>query len=138
MADLPENVFAVDYAPHEWLFARVAAVVHHGGAGTTAAGLRAGRPSVITPFFADQNFWGRRVHVLGAGPRPVPVQRLTTEQLAAAIDTATRSPDMRQRAEDLGRRLREENGVESGVAALERMVQEWPGWDPVRRRRRGA
>jgi sterol 3beta-glucosyltransferase len=134
LAELPKNVFAIDFAPHEWLFARVAAVVHHGGAGTTAAGLRAGKPSIITPFFADQNFWGRRVHALGAGPRPVPVRRLSTETLAAAIDAAARSADMRRRAEDLGGRLREEKGVESAVVALERMVSEWPGWDRVRRR----
>lgn len=138
VADLPQSVFAIDFAPHEWLFARVAAVVHHGGAGTTAAGLRAGKPSVITPFFADQNFWGRRVHALGAGPKPVPVKRLSTETLAAAIDAALQSADMRRRAEDLGGRLREEKGVESAVAALERLVAEWPGWDRVRRRARDA
>jgi sterol 3beta-glucosyltransferase len=138
LAQLPETIFAIDFAPHEWLFTRVSAVVHHGGAGTTAAGLRAGKPSVITPFFADQNFWGRRVHALGAGPKPVPVGRLSTEKLAAAIDAATGSQDMRRRAEDLGGRLREEKGVEKAVAVLERMVAEWPGWDRVRRQVRGA
>ncbi|MEM8600778.1 MAG: glycosyltransferase, partial [Bacteroidota bacterium] len=67
---LPATCFALPTAPHGWLFPRMAAVVHHGGAGTTAAGLRAGCPSVVCPFFGDQPFWGRRVHALGAGPEP--------------------------------------------------------------------
>jgi sterol 3beta-glucosyltransferase len=129
---LPGNVLAVGSVPHEWLFPRVAAVVHHGGAGTTAAGLRAGRPTVITPFFADQGFWGRRVHALGVGPRPVPFPRITAEWLADAIDEAVRSPEMRGRARDLGARLREEQGVEQAVAAFERIVTEWPGWGRAR------
>jgi sterol 3beta-glucosyltransferase len=70
-ADLPESIFQVEHAPHGWLFPRVAAVVHHGGAGTTAAGLRAGRPTVIVPFFGDQPFWGRIVAARGVGPQPI-------------------------------------------------------------------
>ncbi len=131
---LPSSVFAVGPVPHEWLFPRVAAVVHHGGAGTTAAGLRAGKPSIITPFFADQGFWGRRVHAMGIGPRPVPFARLATEQLAGAIAEATQSAEMRGRAEELGRRLREEQGIARGVAELERLAGEWPGWDAARSR----
>jgi len=130
--ELPSNVLAIGGVPHEWLFPRMAAVVHHGGAGTTAAGLRAGRPSVVTPFFADQGFWGRRVHALGVGPKPMPFQRLTTEQLADAISRATGSAEISRRAEDLGRRLKEENGVQRAVAAFDRIVKEWPGWDRAR------
>jgi len=63
--DLPETVFAISSIPHSWLFPRMRAVVHHGGAGTTAAGLRAGVPSILVPFFGDQPFWGRRVAQLG-------------------------------------------------------------------------
>ena len=62
--ELPDSIFRVDSVPHDWLFPRVAAVVHHGGAGTTAAGLRAGLPTVIVPFTVDQPFWGWRVHEL--------------------------------------------------------------------------
>jgi len=138
VADLPESVFAIDFAPHEWLFPRMAAVVHHGGAGTTAAGLRAGRPSVITPFFADQNFWGRRVHALGAGPRPVPVRRLTTDTLAAAIDALPGPRRCAEKPRISGTACGKRNGVESAVAALERMVAEWPGWDRVRPHARRA
>ncbi len=89
---LPPTILRIDSAPHDWLFPRMAAVVHHGGAGTTAAGLAAGVPSVIVPFFADQPFWGRRVAALGAGPAPVPIKKLTGERLAAAIRAATGDP----------------------------------------------
>ena len=75
----PENVFKVENAPYTWLFPRMAAVVHHGGAGTTGAGLQAGKPTVICPFVADQPFWGRRVAVLGAGPPPIPQRKLTVQ-----------------------------------------------------------
>jgi len=80
--DLPDSVFMIDSTPHAWLFPRVAAVVHHGGAGTTAAGLRAGVPSIVIPFFGDQPFWGQRVQDLGVGPAPIPRQKLTVDRLA--------------------------------------------------------
>ena len=135
--ELPRHVFAVGSVPHEWLFSRVAAVVHHGGAGTTAAGLRAGRPSILTPFFGDQGFWGRRVHALGVGPRPVPFQRITEEWLAGAIQEAVGTGEMQRRAAELGVRLREERGVEHAVLAFERLVTGWPGWEKVARHARG-
>ena len=69
--NLPHEIIAIDSAPFEWLFPQMAAVVHHGGAGTTAAGLAAGRPTVVVPYFADQHFWGWRVAMLGAGPQPI-------------------------------------------------------------------
>jgi sterol 3beta-glucosyltransferase len=69
--DLPDNIFKIDSVPHDWLFPRCAAVVHHGGAGTTAAGLKAGVPSIIVPFFSDQPFWGYRIADLGVGTEPI-------------------------------------------------------------------
>lgn len=119
---LPETVAMVEQAPHEWLFARCAAVVHHGGAGTTAAGLTAGRPTVVCPFFGDQPFWGGRVEALGVGPAPVPQKRLTAEALAAAIRQATTSEPMRQRAEALGETLRAEDGVGEAVRFIEALA----------------
>src|SRR5262249_23146505 len=87
---VPPNIMLVDGVPHDWLFPRCAAVCHHGGAGTTAAGLRAGQPTIVVPFFGDQHFWGRIVAEAGAGPAPVPIGDLTAETLAAAIAFALR------------------------------------------------
>ena len=116
--DLPDNVFKADEVPHDWLFPRVAAVVHHGGAGTTAAGLRAGVPSVTVPFFADQNFWGQRVHQLGVGPKPVLRKKLSTERLANAIRVAINDEGMRKRAAVLGAHILAEDGVAQAVKAF--------------------
>ncbi|RFU42697.1 glycosyltransferase, partial [Actinomadura logoneensis] len=116
-----DDVLAVRDVPHTWLFPRMAAVVHHGGAGTTAAGLRAGVPSVVTPFFGDQPYWADRVTALGAGPRPVPFRALTAPRLAAALRKATTSEDIRKNAATLGARLRAENGVARAVELLDRL-----------------
>lgn len=124
--DLPDSVHLIDHAPHDWLFPRTAAVVHHGGAGTTAAGLRAGRPTVVTPFFGDQIFWGRRVSALGVGPEPLPQKRLTAEALAAAIGAAVTDDETRARAEDLGRQIQAEDGVGRAVAWIERWLERRP------------
>lgn len=115
---LPDYVFALDSAPHEWLFSQVSAVVHHGGAGTTAAGLRAGVPSIVIPFFADQPFWGQRVADLGVGPAPIPRKKLTANLLAQAIHQAVQDAAMRQRAVALGEKIRAENGVARAVALI--------------------
>lgn len=117
-ADLPPDVYLLDEAPHDWLFPRMAAVVHHGGAGTTAAGLRAGVPTVVCPFFGDQPFWGRRVAALGAGPPPIPQRRLTPENLAAAIDSAVNDMGIRARAAAIGAAIRAEDGVARAVERL--------------------
>ncbi len=117
--DLPENLFAIDSAPHDWLFPRVSAVVHHGGAGTTAAGLRAGKPTLISPFMGDQPFWGQRVCEQGVGPKPIPQKQLSADALATAIHQLTHDQDMRQRATALGQKLRAENGVARAVAWIE-------------------
>ncbi|ABZ82646.1 udp-glucuronosyltransferase family, putative [Heliomicrobium modesticaldum Ice1] len=83
--DLPDHVFAVDSIPHSWLFERVSAVCHHGGAGTTVAGFKAGVPSIIVPFANDQFAWAHRAHDLGVGAKPIPVKKLTADNLAEAI-----------------------------------------------------
>ena len=89
-SSLSENTFVVESVPHDWLFPRCKAVIHHGGAGTTGAGLRAGIPNLVVSFAADQPFWGARVHAIGAGPKPIPVKKLTTDKLIAAIGEAGR------------------------------------------------
>lgn len=119
---LPENVFALDSAPHDWLFPRMAAVVHHGGAGTTAEGLRAGVPSVVVPFIMDQPFWGHRVHALGVGPAPISRNRLTAERLARVIRAAVERSDIRPRAAALGEAIRAEDGVGRAVGLVMRYL----------------
>jgi len=118
---LPDSVFLLSAVPHAWLFPRVAAVVHHGGAGTTAAGLRAGVPTIIIPFFGDQPFWGARVIELGVGPKPIPRKRLTSENLAQALHETVTNEAMRQRASNLGSRIRAEDGIASAVEIIQRI-----------------
>ena len=112
---LPEYAFGVESVPHSWLFPRMSAVVHHGGAGTTGAGLRAGVPSIVTPFVADQPNWARRIEALGVGTRAIPFRELTAELLADAIRQATSDTAMRQRATALGEQIRHEDGVGTTV-----------------------
>jgi len=107
---LPSGMLRIESAPHAWLFPRVAAVVHHGGAGTTAAGLRAGVPTLVIPHGNDQFAWGRRIFELGVGPRPIPRKRLTASTLADAL-TALRAPEQRASAAELGQRIRAEDGL---------------------------
>jgi UDP:flavonoid glycosyltransferase YjiC (YdhE family) len=116
---LPSTVHALDFAPHAWLYPRAAAVVHHGGAGTTASALRAGLPSVLVPFAFDQPFWAERVRRLGAGPAPVPERQLTPVRLAEAIRCAVEDPRMRSAARALGERIRAEDGVGTAVRGIE-------------------
>ena len=116
---LPKHVFMTGSIPHTWLFPRMAAVVHHGGVGTTAAGLAAGIPSIIVPFFADQPFWGQRVYALGVGPRPIARRRLTVDNLTKAIERAVSDEEMRKRAAILGERISTENGIAQAVTIIE-------------------
>jgi UDP:flavonoid glycosyltransferase YjiC (YdhE family) len=118
---IPPHIHVVAGAPHDRLFPHVSATVHHGGAGTTGASLRAGIPTVICPFFGDQPFWGRRVYELGVGPRVLDRKTLTAGRLAAAI-AATDDPGMRAKAADLGARIRREEGVAAAVAQIERVL----------------
>ncbi|RPA72901.1 UDP-Glycosyltransferase/glycogen phosphorylase [Ascobolus immersus RN42] len=111
---VPENIFLLDNCPHDWLFAHVSAVVHHGGAGTTAIGLAMGKPTVIVPFFGDQAFWGNMVHKRGLGPAPIHNKTLTAENLAEAITYALR-PDVLEKSKEVGRLIMAEKGAEVGA-----------------------
>jgi UDP:flavonoid glycosyltransferase YjiC (YdhE family) len=102
----------------------VSAVVHHGGASTTAAGLKAGIPSIIIPFFGDQPFWGQRVAELSVGSMPIPRKKLTAERLANAIREVVSNTDMRQRAARLGKQIEAENGIESAVNILNKFEKQ--------------
>ena len=114
-----DDVLAVGDLPHDWLFPRTAAVVHHAGAGTTAAGLRAGVPALPVPVMADQPFWASRLHQLGVGPRPLPFQDLTAEALGAAIKACVSEPAYRRRAAALARRIAAEDGAATVLAHID-------------------
>jgi sterol 3beta-glucosyltransferase len=117
---LPSSVFAVDEAPHDWLFPRMAAIVHHGGAGTTGAAIRAGKPSVVTPFIADQFAWARLLNARGLAPAPLPHRTVIADALAAEIKTVLHDGAMRERAKTIGATVRAENGLVRAVDAIER------------------
>jgi UDP:flavonoid glycosyltransferase YjiC (YdhE family) len=116
--ELPDSMYACAYADHEWLFPQTAAVVHHGGAGTTAAGLRAGMPTVIIPFMGDQPYWGQRVHQLGVGPQPLSRKRMASKLLAERIFQAVSDSSMKQKAAKLGEKIRHEDGIRTAVRII--------------------
>jgi sterol 3beta-glucosyltransferase len=126
-----DNVYVVDDMPHDWLFPRMAAAVHHCGAGTTASALRAGVPSVAVPFMADQFFWAWRLRQLGVATRAIPHAKLTPGALAAALRQALDDPEMRTRARDLGARIRVEDGLSRAVDVIERHLSR-TGYDLLR------
>lgn len=120
--DLPVQHFALASAPHDWLFRRCVAVVHHGGAGTTHEGLRWGRPSVICPVFGDQPFWGHCIQRLGAGPSPIKQKKLTSTALARQLKRALK-PSVHSAAGRVGFDLRAEGGAARAAALIEEMLQ---------------
>jgi UDP:flavonoid glycosyltransferase YjiC (YdhE family) len=115
---ISHRLFVADSVPHDWLFPQTAAVVHHGGAGTTAAGIRAGVPSLAIPFAGDQFFWGRQLFRLGVGPQPIPLAQLSVDRLAGALRVLLGDELIRHRVAALGRRLRDEDGVGQAVEAF--------------------
>ena len=118
-AESGQNIYMIESVPHNWLFPRCSAVVHHGGSGTTATGLKAGRPTVICPFFGDQPFWGQRVFELGVGPKPIAQKKLSAENLTEAIKIAVTDQSIRDAAEKLGLTLKKEDGVAKAISVIE-------------------
>ncbi|XP_006340521.1 sterol 3-beta-glucosyltransferase UGT80A2-like [Solanum tuberosum] len=110
-------VYLLDNCPHDWLFLQCAAVVHHGGAGTTAAGLKAACPTTVVPFFGDQQFWGERVHARRVGPAPIPVDEFSLEKLVAAIRFML-DPKVKECAVELAKAMEHEDGVTGAVKAF--------------------
>nr|POF17089.1 isoform 2 of sterol 3-beta-glucosyltransferase ugt80a2 [Quercus suber] len=111
---VPDRIFMLGNVPHDWLFKHVSCVVHHGGAGTTAAGITAGRPTVVVPFFGDQPFWGAMVARAGAGPEPIHHKQLTADNLADAITTCLK-PESQERAQELADKIAHERGSDKGA-----------------------
>ena len=121
--ELPDHVFKIDYAPYSWLFPRMAMVIHHGGSGTTAFGLRAGVPSCAVPLLGfDQIYWGKRIAALGAGPPPIPFRNLTVKNLSHVIRQATSDPVFRQKAAALGEKIWAEKGIENAVGIINQLL----------------
>jgi len=120
-ARLPPNLHCIAATPHEWLFPRMAAVVHHGGSGTSHSALRAGKPSIVIPFTGDQPFWAAQLHRLGVAPRALSAKRVDASALAAAFDFVGQ-PGVVARAAELGQAMVREDGLGTAVAAVERFV----------------
>ncbi len=118
-AHLPETIFKLEHVSHDWLFPQVSAVIHHGGAGTTAAGLRASKPTIICPFLIDQPYWGERIYSLGAGSKPIPQKNLTATKLAAAIRKVTTESSIQETAERISSKLNSEDGIGNAISIIE-------------------
>ena len=116
--DLEEYIFILKSVPFEWLFPQTAGVIHHGGAGTTALGLRSGVPNFIVPFIYDHRFWGDRVEAAGIGPKPIAINQLTADKLAAAIRQVMGNQKMQQKAAQMGEKICDEDGVQTAVKAI--------------------
>jgi UDP:flavonoid glycosyltransferase YjiC (YdhE family) len=119
---LPDTIYKVDAIPHDWLFPQMAAAVHHGGAGTTAAALRAGIPNITVPHIMDQPFWGQRVFDLGVGPKPLRRKQITAECLANAITMTINNKDMKRRATVLAEQISTEDGTAKAVELITRYL----------------
>jgi sterol 3beta-glucosyltransferase len=113
------QMLVVDSVPHDWLFPRVAAAVHHGGSGTIGAALRAGVPSVVVPYFFDQPLWAQRLTRLGVAARPLPRSKLTADRLAAALSDVLNDPATLDRARAVSQRVRSEDGVGSAIRVID-------------------
>ena len=119
------RLYFIDAVPHSWLFPRVSAVVHHGGAGTTAAGLLAGKPTLVIPFGGDQPFWGNRVYALGCGPKPIPRDSITVEKLTKALVALHTRARYRTTAEELASYLKRERGLSRAADLIETEIRSW-------------
>lgn len=120
-----KNTFVTQFVPHDWLFPKVSAVVHHGGAGTFSSGLRWGCPTLVLPFGGDQPFWGQRIYDLGCGPKPIARNKITLYKLTKAFLDLTENPDYRAHAAAIGKRLQAENGVSLGADIIEKELFAW-------------
>ncbi len=121
--ELGEHVFPIDYAPFDWLFPKMKAVLHHGGVGTIALGLKAGVPNIVVSFISDQRFWSEHLHRTGVMPKPIPRKKVTLEALTTAINEAVYNQELRQKAIEIGERVSAENGVDNAVVAIENYMK---------------
>ena len=123
--NLPENSLFIESAPFRWLFPYVSLVAHHGGAGIVGTTLKAGKPAVICPVGADHPFWAAVAHQRGVAPPFLMHHKLTTEWLVNSIRVASSTPSMARAAEELGRKLREEDSFGKAIQFIERKIEAW-------------
>ncbi|HEY4172662.1 MAG TPA: glycosyltransferase, partial [Rhodopila sp.] len=121
----PDKVVVIDGVPHDWLFPRLGAVVHHCGVGTAMAALAAGTPSVPVPFLQDEPFWAWRLHDLGVAPPPIDPVLLSAPELAAAMRAALDDPEIRSRARALGQAMQQEDGLATSIRLVEEALDMW-------------
>jgi UDP:flavonoid glycosyltransferase YjiC (YdhE family) len=119
--NLPSEIYALGAIPHNWLLPRCAAIIHHGGYGTTAAGLRAGIPALVIPHIADQFYWADIIHKLGAGPNAIPRLQMKERTLAHSLNSLLTNKSFHQTASILGTRIRTEYGTRAAVSIIEEM-----------------
>ena len=122
-SSLPENVYAVDFVPHSWLFPRAGCVVHHGGAGTTAAAFRAGVPTVVVPHLLDQPIWAEYARAFGCAGAVIPHDQLSAEKLGVALTQTLSNARFRRAAARLGEQIRAENGVQTARQLITSVVR---------------
>jgi polyketide synthase PksN len=123
--ELGENIFVTGYTPHHWLFPKMKAIIHQGGAGTTAATLQAGVPSIVIPFMLDQPFWGERAYQLGVCPKPVSYRELSVPRLMKALEMVLNEPRFKEKAAEIGKMMNNEDGVTNAVARINQWIAGW-------------
>jgi sterol 3beta-glucosyltransferase len=121
--DLPDSILKIGYVPYNWLLPQMAGAVIHGGSGSTGAVLRAGIPTLVTPFVMDQFYWGRRIFELGVGPRPIPFKHLAVAPLATAFDQILHADKLRQTAAAIRTGIRAENGIRTAIEIIEKRLK---------------
>lgn len=121
---LPHNVLQIDAAPHDWLFPKVGAVVHHGGSGTTHAALLAGKPALVVPFVVDQFHWGEAIYKNGLGPKPLPASKLARKTFQKALEDLLLTQSYHVAAIDYSTKMKEENGVQQALQFFYQECQE--------------
>ena len=121
--NLPNTIYKLEAAPHDWLFPQMAAIVHHGGAGTTGAALRSGKPNIICPFFGDQYFWGEQVATEKVGSAAIPQKKLTVDKLVRALREVLNSEEIQTNAALMGAKIEAEDGTMQAVKFIEEAVE---------------
>lgn len=116
---LPATIYAVGSLPHSWLLPRCTGIVHHGGYGTTSAGLQAGIPALLIPHVSDQFYWGQQINKLGTGPKPIPRKKIDKDGLAASLNELIRDKNLHARAAALGKQISTENGIGNAIRLIE-------------------